>query len=404
MQFGLIYNGCMQLPSRHVIKTGSGVDLAFAVVVLASYFSTFSALKDASTLELGLTIGLGIAYLAIGIYGYEFVARSEKTILHLIYFGIQIPLGSLIVYLSHGAGFYALILMPLAGHSVVLLATPYLYSVNTLVVLGYVLAVAAFSGRWEPVWPGLPTFLAGLIFIMVFTQMAVSEEKARMEVERLLKDLAEANRQLRQYALQVEELAIARERNRLAREIHDGLGHYLTTIHMQIQAASVVMNVNPQRAREAMEKAQNLTQEALLDVRRSVAALHSLPEESLPLSESIVKVLKNAEDAGIKTELSVLGNTRMLSPQAQLTLYRAVQESVNNTCKHARASMIKIVLDFSSPEKVQLRMSDDGIGTESMDGGFGLLGLKERAHLLDGEFHVDSAPGKGFSMEIVVPG
>lgn len=400
----MLYNGDMQSPSRRVINTGSGVDLAFAVVVLASYFATFSSLKSASNLEIGLMIGLGVGYISIGIYGFKYCVRSGSRFLHLVYFAIQIPLGSIIVYLSHGSGFDALILLPLAGHSVILFSTTWLYTINTLAVTGYVIAVAAYSNGWDPVWSSLPTFLAGVIFVMVFTEMAVSEERARMEVERLAKDLGEANRRLRQYSLQVEELTITRERNRFAREIHDGLGHYLTTIHIQIQAANAVMKLDLERAQRAMEKAQNLTEEALLDVRRSVAALHSLPEESLPLTESIAKVLDHCEGADIRPNLVVLGKPRVISPQAQLTLYRAAQEGVNNTLKHAKATEIKVTLDFTDIENVRLKVVDNGAGADSTEGGFGLLGLQERALLLDGEFRATSTKGKGFSLEITVPG
>jgi signal transduction histidine kinase len=394
----------MQSPSRRVINTGSGVDLAFAVVVLASYFATFSSLKSASNLQIGLMIGLGVGYISIGIYGFKYCVRSGNRFFHLVYFAVQIPLGSIIVYLSHGSGFDALILLPLAGHSVILFSTTWLYTINTLAVAGYVIAVAAYSNSWDPVWSSLPTFLAGVIFVMVFTEMAVSEERARMEVERLAKDLGEANRRLRQYSLQVEELTITRERNRFAREIHDGLGHYLTTIHIQIQAANAVMKLDLERAQRAMEKAQNLTEEALLDVRRSVAALHSSPEESLPLTESIAKILDNCEGADIRPNLVVLGKPRSLSPQAQLTLYRAAQEGVNNTLKHAHATEIKVSLDFTDIEKVRLKVVDNGTGADSMEGGFGLLGLQERALLLDGEFQATSTKGKGFTLEITVPG
>lgn len=394
----------MHNPSHRVVKTGSGVDLAFAVIVLAAYFATFSSIKSASTLEIALMIGFGIAYISIGVYGYKFVARFDTLWLHLAYFAIQIPVGSLIVYLSQGVGFNALILLPLAGHSVVLLPTLWNYAINLLVVFGYVLALSYAAPDWQSVWSQLPTFLAGVIFIMVFTQMAVNEERARREVERLAKDLSEANERLRRYSAQVEELAITRERNRLAREIHDGLGHYLTTIHMQLQAANATMKIEPGRAATAIEKAQSLTQEALLDVRRSVAALHSSPEESLPLSESISRMLSNCSEIGIEPALKILGAPRQLSPQAHLTLFRAAQESINNTCKHAKASKIDLVLDYSSIENVRLAVDDNGIGAEGLSNGFGLLGLQERAHLLNGTLNINSSKGDGFHMEIIIPG
>lgn len=394
----------MQPTRSRVIRTGSGLDLAFAVVVLASYFATFSALHHATNLEIGLMVGFGIAYIAIGIYGYKYVAQSSSPALVLLYFLVQIPLGSLIVYLGRGAGFNMLILLPLAGHAVMLLASTWLYVTNVLLVVSYFGAVNAYSQDLSLVWASLPTFLAGVIFIMVFTQMAIGEERARLEVERLAKDLAEVNARLRAYTQQAEELAVTKERNRLAREIHDGLGHYLTSIYMQIQAALATAKVSPERSQAAMEKAQTLAQEALVDVRHSVAALHAQTEESLPLAESINRVLYNCEAAGIAATLNVRGAPRELSPQAHLSLYRAVQETVNNACKHSHATRFTVFLDYTGEGKVCMRIVDDGVGADTIEGGYGLIGLRERVNLLNGSLKIITSKGQGFSLEIMVPG
>ena len=101
-----------------------------------------------------------------------------------------------------------------------------------------------------------------MVFVVVFTQIAVREREARAEVERLAAELTEANRKLREYADQVEELATARERNRLAREIHDSLGHYLTVVNVQIEAARAVID-DRDRALDVLRKAQLLTHEGL---------------------------------------------------------------------------------------------------------------------------------------------
>jgi signal transduction histidine kinase len=394
----------MSLPSRPVIKTGAGADLAFAVVLLASYLATFSALQTASTVEILLMISLGIAYISIGIYGYGFCARSNRLPVHLAYFAIQIPLGGLIVYLAKGAGFNALILLPLAGHSVMLLGLWWMIGANALILSAYIVAVLSFANDWTTVFNGLPIFVAGQVFIVAFTQMAVNEEKARQEVERLATELATANQRLREYAMQVEELAIAKERNRLAREIHDGLGHYLTTVHMQIRAAQAVMEKDPHRSMEIMHTAQNVTQEALADIRRSVGALRLTAGETLPLTDEMRKMLLGYEMAGLKADLKIIGKPRHLNPKSHLTLYRALQEGLSNINKHASASQVSVKLDYSDKKWVRLTIEDDGRGTSQFDGGFGLMGLRERAILLEGEFKVTSSPGNGFKLEIGVPG
>jgi signal transduction histidine kinase len=386
------------------IHTGGDADIAFAVVVLAAYFTTFSLLKSATTLQLLILIALGVAYITIGIYGYAYVARSGKVGFHILYFVIQLVLGGSIVSLAKGNAYSAMVLLPLAGHSVVLLPRNLRMGVNVAIVLTYAITLDLLAMNWSLVWSGLPIFLAGQIFIIVFTQMAVSEERARGEIEKLYKELEGANNGLREYALKSEELAISKERNRLAREIHDGLGHYLTTVFMQIQAARAVMRLDPQKAMDALGTAQNLTQEALIDVRRSVAALRDSPGDSLALQEEITKMLKNCEGSGIHTNLEITGSPRTLSHQTIFTLYRAVQEGINNTCKHAHASCFDVQLDYSDEEKIKLHIRDDGVGAEQFDGGFGLLGMRERVHMLNGDLSISTAPGNGFILDVYLPG
>ena len=393
----------MNLDKPSIIRTGGDADLAFAVVVLASYFATFSSLQSASAVKIVVLISLGTAYLAAGIYGYAYCVRRKSTQLSILYFWIQIMLGGLIVYLGRGAGFNALVLMPLAGHAVILLPRRTAYIALFVITFSYVAAVFAFSGSVEAVWTGLPIFVAGLIFIVVFTQMALNEESSRREVERLLNELTAVNQRLREYAIQAEDLATAKERNRLAREIHDGLGHYLTTIYMQIQAARAVSGNDKGRAEAILSKAQNLTQEALADVRHSVAALRSPIDGHKPLADMIGGLLDGARNAGIEPELIVSGDERPLNPQTRWTLYRAAQEGISNTCKHAHASRLWINLDFTQSACVELEVEDNGIGPGEYKEGFGLMGLKERVSSVGGELQIGSSPKGGFEFDIKVP-
>lgn len=353
--------------SRPGFKLGSGANLAFAIVVLASYFAMFSAsTSPISLVNIALLMGLGVAYMAIGIYGFTFCYRRSNPLLKLLYFCIQVPLGGVIVFLGKGAGFNALIMMPLVGQGVMLLNQTWIFITNAVVILTYVVSVSLFSKDMSSVWAGLPTFLAGVIFIMIFTQMAVDEEKARMEVERLVDELEKANQRLRGYAIQAEELAVTKERNRLAREIHDGLGHYLTAIHMQIQAARAVMENDRTQAHEMLKGAQNLTQDALADVRQSVSSLRDVPGDGRPVGEKIAALFADCRLDGIQPDFQVIGTPRVLTPQAQLTLFRTAQEGLNNVRKHAQASKVSALLDFSNQERVSFIVQDDGMGTDQI--------------------------------------
>lgn len=390
--------------SSQPVKVGTNADLAFAVVVLFSYFAMFSTIRRTTVLELILLISFGVAYILIGIYGYAAVRNDPGQNRKLLYFLVQVPLGCLIVLISKGAAYNALLLLPLMAHAVILLPTRLSYGAGVVILAGYVIAVRTFSPGWEVVWNGLPIFIAGLVFITVFTQSAVSEERARAEVERLVSELTLANQQLRAYAVQVEELAITKERNRLAREIHDGLGHYLTTIHMQIQASKAIASRDPRKAQDALDKALEMTHQALADVRRSVASLRSPAIADLPLPEMIRELIDHIDAGKMKTQFQVLGTPRELSPQARMTFYRSAQEALNNAIKHAQASVLLLTLDFRAADSVTMIVQDNGQGAEDMNGGFGLIGMKERANLLNGEVKFSSAKGQGFSVEIWLPG
>lgn len=395
----------MRQPEPYGIRTGGDADLAFAVVVLASYFATFSAIQSTSTAVIIAMIGLGIAFLGLGIYGYAYCARSQSRFLQWIYFAVQIPLAGLIVYLGRGTGFNAMVLLPLAGHAVVLLPWRSSYLVMLAITVTYVSTVYLFSGSVQTVWEGLPTFVAGLVFIVVFTQMALNEESSRREVERLVNELTIANQRLKEYAAEVEDLATIKERNRLAREIHDGLGHYLTTIHMQIQAADAVSPRDPQKAREMLTKAQTLTQEALEDVRESVAALRERSKgDTVPLMEMIQKLMDDSISFGLRSNFSISGTPRETSSQAQWTLFRAVQEGISNICKHSQASEYWIKLDYEDLHVIRLTINDNGKGPFEYSEGYGLIGLRERVAHLKGSVEILSDGDHGFGIEVGLPG
>jgi signal transduction histidine kinase len=325
------------------------------------------------------------------------------------YFAVQVGLGGLVYYLGDTGRVPTLVwlaLLPPVAYSVFLLEWRGITAVSGLVLAVFVLNLVRWHG-WRSVPYGLLAFSFGLGFTLVFTLLVVSSEKARWEVQRLVNELAEANRKLREYAVQIEELAATRERNRLAREIHDSLGHYLTVVNVQIEAARALHERDPSGAREALLKAQAHTQEGLREIRRSVAALRASPLDSRLLGEALQEVVADSRAAGLMAELQVVGHPRPLSPPAELTLYRAGQEGLTNVRKHAGTAQAHLVLDFSQPGSVRLTVTDEGMGVStetSSEVGFGLLGLRERAQLLGGTVRTHSTPGAGFKLDVEVPG
>jgi signal transduction histidine kinase len=183
------------------------------------------------------------------------------------------------------------------------------------------------------------------------------------------------------------------------------LGHYLTVVNVQIEAARAVMATNPAKAQEAMAKAQELTQKGLTAVRQSVRELRESPLENRPLPEAVAALVAETQSAGIATELNVVGDQRPLSANTDLTLYRVAQEGLTNARKHAQATQVQVILDYARSDNVQLTVQDNGAGTsETSSSGFGLIGIRERITQLGGTMQVDRLPQQGFALTVTVPG
>jgi signal transduction histidine kinase len=386
-----------------------GGTLAFAATVVAAFASLFfsndEALPAGTVLAL---LALGALFLFIGTYGYDHLPHHSLAI-NWLYLITQAALASLILFLSHAHGFTALLYFPLVSHAWYSLPRRQALLAAALITAAFMLVIGLLAG-WLVALQNSFIVLAGLIFVAVFTEQAMREQRARAEVERLARELADANQRLRAHAEQVEELATAKERNRLAREIHDSLGHYLTVINVQLEAARLLLDrgeplpAETGRALAALSKAQSLAQEGLGDVRRSVAALRAGPNGSRPLPEAIGALAEEARAAGIVTHVHLQGQPRPLSAQAELTLYRAAQEALTNVRKHARASRADVTLDYEARERVCLTVADNGVGSADASGGFGLLGLRERVQLLGGNVSTRTSVGEGFELRVEVGG
>ncbi len=327
----------------------------------------------------------------------------------VLYFTVQIALAGMVFLTTdhcHVPNLVWLVLLPPVAYAVFLLE----WRGITFVSLLMIAVLAANAYRWQGltyVIFAAVAFSFAVLFTLVFSLLAVHSEKARSEVQRLASELESANRQLREYAVQAEELAVTRERNRIAREIHDSLGHYLTVVNVQIEAARALeSNGDPAKAREAIAKAQAFTQEGLQDIRRSLAALRASPLDNKSLADALRELVAASQGAGLPTEFELQGTPRQLTSPVELSLYRAVQEGLTNARKHAQAGQVRVILNFQTADKTSVLVQDDGLGAvlEKTSHGFGLLGLRERAHLLGGKVLVETGSNVGFKLKLEVPG
>ena len=383
-----------RLPNRHGSRFG---DRTFAVLFGAAYLALLINLPgQCCPRQMLLVFAVGTIYALIGTLGFALVERGPLA-RALLYFAVQLLLGVVIARLTYADTGAILLLLLLCGQSVRVLRQRWLVGVCAMLVTAILLLAPPGNISWlEGVQTG-SGLGAAAIFMIAFARLVDDEQRQRAEL-----DLA--NRWLREYAAQAEELATIQERNRLAREIHDGLGHSLTVINMQIQGALAVLTQDRARAEQILARAQECARAALADVRHSVSALRTAPSERRPLPEALATLVEESDAAGLRTSLVVAGTPRPLSPQTELALYRAAQEGLTNVRRHARATRADVALDYRDAATVGLEVRDDGVGAASTDGGFGLLGLRERVQLLGGAFAVQTTPGHGLRLRVELPG
>jgi signal transduction histidine kinase len=348
-----------------------------------------------------LGISFGVIYLFLGLNIRLFFDHFPPGWAEGLFFSIQCAL-VFGIGLVLGTDANWLIGIPLAGFAVEGLSPRWRWVVYIALVAALVLPIGLHDGSWIGALVNIATMGAAVFFVAVFAQLRLNEQHARERAEGLMAELEQANVQLAAYATQAEELAMTQERNRLAREIHDNLGHYLTIVNVQIEAAKVVIESDPTRAVDALNKAQELAQKGLTRVRESVAALRESPVSNRPLDEAIASLVEEAQSAGIITEFKVSGQQQALENKVALALYRVVQEGLTNVRRHARASRVDVLLDFH-PSEVRLEVKDNGIGASGTSAGFGLLGIRERMQLLGGKLEISTDVGKGFCLTASVP-
>ncbi len=308
--------------------------------------------------------------------------------------------------------------------------TPFLYLILPFLaclyfgeLAGYALTVLAWIAYfvkhtyYGPGWLSngteqhyLVIFTVGLVLTITIARVVVREKASRARAEELLAALDVSHRQLQEYAAQVAELATTRERNRLARDIHDTLGHFLTVINVQLEKALAFRDKKPQEADQAVSNAKRLASEALQDVRRSVGALRAT-EELPDFTPSLHELVERVRSDACTVELLMEGHEDGFPAQGLLALYRAAQEGLTNIQRHAGANHIWISLRLGEQEAVLL-LRDNGHGFDTAQwqqrepgraGGYGLQGVQERLELVGGALQVESEPDQGTTLRVTLP-
>ncbi len=301
-----------------------------------------------------------------------------------------------------------LVVFPFLFVALMLVAWQYKWQHVLLVILG--IFGLQFGMIWSFTEPGSPAFLGGLtvtlIQTIVFLAVGFSISYLMSRLKEQQQSLEEANTRLRHHASTLEHLATSRERNRVARELHDTLAHTLSGLSVQLEAVKAYWDVDPQEARSTLERSLKAAHSGLGETRRALQALRASPLDDLGLSLAVQTM---AEDAAARANLvlnsSVADRLPSLSPDVEQCVYRVAQEAVTNAARHAKAKTLTVNLE-STEGKVALTVHDDGVGfdVEKRDKAnrYGLEGMRERAQLAGGELTVTSKPSEGTTVKLIV--
>jgi len=373
-----------------------GAGMIAATVVVVALAGVASVLASSTAMSLFGIVVASAVYLALATAGMTWAERRDPDKAAVVLLA-QVPLVIAVLALSDGRAF--LIAMPLVSTAVLFLRL----SSALALVAALIASFAAIVAREHSVAVSLQAcvgFASAAAFVVVFSRLMRRERTARVEVERLLGDLRRANDQLAEYVTQVEELATTKERNRIAREVHDGLGHTLTVATVQLEAARTQVGNATVGAR--LERVQQILREGLGELRRSVSMLRVSPSSPQAFAKAIAELVEGSSESGPPVRWVTEGAPRPLPGAVGFTLYRAAQEALTNARRHAGARTVTVHLVYTK-EKVVLRVEDDGEGAGTLTLGNGLAGLRERVALVGGTVAIDTARGEGMRVEVEVP-
>ncbi|QNU67168.1 hypothetical protein EHE19_001020 [Ruminiclostridium herbifermentans] len=220
----------------------------------------------------------------------------------------------------------------------------------------------------------------------------------------LILELRDANIKLKQYASTIEEIAVLKERNRLARDVHDTLGQTLSILIALLQVSLLSCKTNIKETEEHINEAILVTSNGLNELRRSISGLTSTKQEEDNLFDILEKLVNNFEYSGLKVDLSVNKIEQNISKSHTEVIYRICQEALTNSIKHGKATEASIILKFSD-NNIKLFIFDNGIGCKKIcfDNGFGLQGMQQRIKALNGDIKFGSDGENGFNIHVEIP-
>jgi signal transduction histidine kinase len=232
-----------------------------------------------------------------------------------------------------------------------------------------------------------------LLYLVPLLVSILAQRERRQHAE-----LEAAHQRLRRYAATVEQLAVSRERNRLARDLHDTLAHSLAALSVQLEALRTLLTHDPAAAQDRLNGVTTLARNGLEESRQAIQALRTDPLKTLGLVSALRSTLQAFQTrTGVQADLSVAGQELDLTDEEAQALFRIAEEALTNVERHAAAQQVTVRLAFGN-DRIDLVIRDDGVGFDpaAVDPDrYGLTGIQERAAMIGAKLNVHSRLGGG---------
>ena len=278
------------------------------------------------------------------------------------------------------------------------------------IFVGFILVISIFKNFSSGTEESFIYFVLMSIFFILLnyiSKLYITKKEAQKLYDKLRvseEKLIYANSELEGYLHSIEEVTLLKERNRISREIHDSVGHALSTAMIQLSAMEAIADKESSSIKPMANNLRNFINESFQDVKKAVRELKPDEYDNYHGLLRIQEACKNFEKmSGIEVKTIISKGEWSLSTKQINHLYRITQEVLSNSLRHGKATLIKVIMNFTDDEFV-ISFNDNGIGTDEIkETGVGLKSIRERAEEINGIVDMKSSKGKGFFIKVIVP-
>lgn len=370
------------------------------LMVAAVAFRGFTSYPDKRTQIIPLLLVFFILVLI------EPLVPPQRRLLSYIYLALQVVLVVILFFVEPWGDIWAILLVPSTGFAM----RNFRQTVGFFWVGIFTLAISVmlFYGHNVDAPQYIVIYVAAYLFFTSYTLILKQTEKARSGSQILLSELRDTNRQLQELAAQADDIATIRERNRLARELHDSVTQSIFSMTLITSSALVLQERDPSQVTEKLQQLQGLAHDALGEMRNLINQLRplSIAEQGL---EAVLKEHLNELKSrnNLDVSLTVPPARLPIEQRQQQELFRIIQEALNNICKHALVNQATVAFEVDSGF-VTVTIQDHGVGFDPARKDkdpthFGLSSMRERAQELGGTLDVSASPGEGTRITIRIP-